>query len=270
MKFRINRRSFVKAAERLSFCTFVQSRWEKETNSRSSQTGALFEFDPESETLTGVATDGHRMSIVKILTQGKSPCRWKLPKDSLTKLRNFANKAKTELVELEVLENWVNLSADRVSVGVGVLEDEFPNWRRILRSKDSYRSNINIEIDKKDFLKLLRDVKDPIVVLNIGDDPGFLTVINYGGPLDEGAEYHYGEKVGAVKVLVVTDKHIAKALHVGLDTNYLLQAVVKMGPKIQLTTDGLFTGTSASAHVYLDPLFITDGEWDHVLMPVRT
>lgn len=270
MKFKIDRRSFVKSMERLAFCSYEPSRWKREQNKNKPfpQEGALFEFDPNSDKITGVATDGHRMAIVGMNTSADHPMSWKLPKRTMTDFRNFSNKSKSLHVELEVQDNWFNLSDQSCSIGAPRLEDEdFPSWRRVSKHPRE-RDRLTIKTDKKNLVRVLNDVSHPYIILNLGRDTGFLTIIHSGG--DYSQDYDgIGEVVGAAQAYAECGLDVKTEIHIGVNASYLRQAIIKMSGEISIITEGLSPSENAETALYFCPLFITDGDWEYILMPIR-
>ena len=210
--------------------------------------GLFIEIDPQS--ITAVATDGHRMAIFRLPNQlVDQHYRLLLPKKGVQEMLRLLTHVADERVMLSASKNHFKLVTSQYIFSSKLIEARFPPYvKAIPRDQDKF-----VVIDR-DFLKralsriaILANEKLRAVLLYI--QPGSLTLIANNQEQEEGIETLVAETEG-------------DELKIGLNATYLLDVLnhVDEGP-LRLS----FSDTDSSILVQS----INDEHYQYIIMPMK-
>ncbi|MCH9756555.1 MAG: DNA polymerase III subunit beta [Gammaproteobacteria bacterium] len=210
--------------------------------------GLFLEFD--SEGLTAVATDGHRMAVVHFLTEmGDARHRLLVPRKAVQDMLRLLQTITDETVTFSASEKHVRLVTEQYTFSSKLVEARFPPYTKAIpRGQDK-----SISLDR-DALKralsrivILAHEKSKAILLHL--QPNLLTLIANNQEKEEAVESLEAETEG-------------DELKIGINAGYLLDvlAVLPEGA-VKLS----FSTTDSSILVE-SPL---DEQYQYIIMPMK-
>ena len=211
--------------------------------------GLFFELNKDS--LTVVATDGHRLSIGEIkqinnLEERKTVI---LPRKAVIELTKLLNKSTQEMAEIQLSDNYFSLVDSSTKIISRLIDGNFPNYKQVMPNDFSN----TVVIDRLDFLSSLQqasifvDERTKGVKLVFRDDK--LSI------------FSHSERGRAETQLQVTKQE--KELEIAFNIHYLISVLEKLTTKnINMVIPG---GENKSCL-----LSATDDEsYQYIIMPMR-
>jgi DNA polymerase-3 subunit beta len=132
-----------------------------ESDTRYTLNGLLFHAKPESNSLTVVGTDGHRLALIvrKINSVLKEEKKLIVPRKAVSELRRFlpsgtAEEGETEQIKMSVGEKHLLFSVGNIQFLTRLIEGSYPNYENVIPQSNEKKMSIGKDI----FSKVLRRV----------------------------------------------------------------------------------------------------------------
>ena len=179
--------------------------------------GLYFELNPDS--LTVVATDGHRLSIGEIyqnnnLDEKKTVI---LPRKAVLELTKLLNKSSQDITEIHLSDNYFSLIDSNTTIISRLIDGNFPNYKQVMPTD----FDNTIVINREDFLSSLQqasifvDERTKGVKLVFRDDK--LSI------------FSHSERGRAETQIEVTKQE--KELEIAFNIHYLISVLEKLSSK---------------------------------------
>ncbi len=211
--------------------------------------GLFFELNNDS--LTVVATDGHRLSIGEVKQNNNLEERKTviLPRKAVLELTKLLNKSTQDTAEIHLSDNYFSLIDTNTKIISRLIDGNFPNYKQVMPTDFSN----TIIIDRMDFLSSLQqasifvDERTKGVKLVFRDDK--LSI------------FSHSERGRAETQLEVTKQE--KELEIAFNIHYLISILEKLTTtKVNMVIPG---GENKSCL-----LSATDDEsYQYIVMPMR-
>jgi len=211
--------------------------------------GLYFELNAES--LTVVATDGHRLSIGEVsqtnnLDEKKTVI---LPRKAVLELTKLLNKSSQDVAEIHLSDNYFSLIDSNTKIISRLIDGNFPNYKQVMPTDFSN----TIVIDREDFLSSLQqasifvDERTKGVKLVFRDDK--LSI------------FSHSERGRAETQIEVTKQE--KELEIAFNIHYLISVLEKLSSQsINMVIPG---GENKSCLISA----IDDESYQYIIMPMR-
>jgi DNA polymerase-3 subunit beta len=132
-----------------------------ESDTRYTLNGLLFHAKPESNSLTVVGTDGHRLALIvrKIGSVLKEEKKLIVPRKAVSELRRFlpsgtAEEGEKEQIKMSVGEKHLLFSVGNIQFLTRLIEGSYPNYENVIPQSNEKKMSIGKDI----FSKVLRRV----------------------------------------------------------------------------------------------------------------
>jgi DNA polymerase-3 subunit beta len=211
--------------------------------------GLLLEFI--GQTLTAVATDGHRMAICKHHLDTCEPPiqRLLLPRKSVQEILRLLNTVSDESIDIAVGKNHIRIKTSQYVFLSKLIEARFPPYAKVI-PKDQNKS-VSIQ---KDLLKralsrivILANEKSRAVVLHV--EANQLTLIANNQEQEEAIE-------------TVEAKTEGEEIKIGINANYLLDV-------LNYIPEGLLTLELTTAETSISVSSPQDENYQYIIMPMK-
>ncbi|KKU91140.1 MAG: polymerase III subunit beta protein [Microgenomates group bacterium GW2011_GWA1_48_10] len=224
--------------------------------SRAVLTGVLFKFDSDFVTLA--ATDGFRLSVVKVskssdLPEGQSQVI--IPTRTLVEITKLLNDENPDQITINFLKsNQVLFSLSDTKIYSQLIAGNFPNFEKIIPAESSVR----IKIPSEELLKGIR-----LAAIFARDSANIVKLKIAGSKLKIMANAaQVGENESEIDIEV--DKGSGEDFQIAFNFRYLLDFLTSLGSKAaDVTID--FTTPLAPGVFHLP----SDKNFLHLIMPVR-
>lgn len=210
--------------------------------------GLLFELD--AQTITTVATDGHRMAVCKLPSEHHfSPQRFLLPKKGVQEMLRLLVNVSDEQVDIAAGKNHFKLCTTEYTFQSRLIETRFPPY-----SKAIPRNNDKFIIIDKDLLKralarivILAHEKSRAVLLHL--QAGSLTLIANNQEQEEAME--------------IIEAHTdGDEIKIGINASYLLDVLHYFG-------DGLVRLSMSTTDSSILVESLNDEQYQYIIMPMK-
>jgi DNA polymerase-3 subunit beta len=208
-------------------------------------------FEVSKDSITVVATDGHRLSIGEIkqkndITETKTVI---LPRKAVLELTKILNKSKHKEVEIHLSNNYFYLVSDETTIISRLIDGKFPNYSQVLPT--DFKNNITI--DRLEFLNSLQQASIFVEERTKGVKLIFKnTQLNI---------FSHSER-GQAKTQIST-KNFDKEIEIAFNINYLISILEKLtSDEINIVVPG---GENQSC-MLSSP---NDETYQYIVMPMR-
>jgi len=212
--------------------------------------GLLLEFGPE--TLTAVATDGHRLAMdhIDIDLGGEDSRQYILPRKGVTEIGKLLDDS-DELVELSISSNHIIISNGNIRLTSKLVDGRFPDYQRVVPQN----TDKNLIADRDS----LHQVFTRTSILSNEKFRGIRIALESG--LIK-ASAHNPEQEEAEEEVEV--EYTGDPVEIGFNVNYLLDALAAISTeKVQIA----LSGPDSSA--LISPLGDPSNHACYVVMPMR-
>ncbi len=210
--------------------------------------GLLLEIDPQ--TLTVVATDGHRMAICKLPAQiSHQHHRLLLPKKGVQEIIRLLNNVSDELVSISAGKNHFKLITVQYTFSSKLIEARFPPYLRAIPRDQDKQVLIDRELLKKALSRIiiLANEKSRAVLLHIQTDQ--LTLIANNQEQEEAIE--------SVPAEIQGDE-----LTIGINASYLLDVLNNID-------EGLVRLSLSNTDTSILVESVNDENYQYIIMPMK-
>jgi DNA polymerase-3 subunit beta len=208
-------------------------------------------FEVSKDSITVVATDGHRLSIGEIkqkndITETKTVI---LPRKAVLELTKILNKSKHKEVEIHLSNNYFYLVSDETTIISRLIDGKFPNYSQVLPT--DFKNTITI--DRLEFLNSLQQASIFVEERTKGVKLIFKnTQLNI---------FSHSER-GQAKTQIST-KNFDKEIEIAFNINYLISILEKLtSDEINIVVPG---GENQSC-MLSSP---NDETYQYIVMPMR-
>lgn len=241
VEFSVNRAAFIHLLQSTHFAMSQQ-------DVRAYLNGMLIEIDAQS--LTAVATDGHRMAICRLPCQVNSPHhRLLLPRKGIQEILRLLNNVIDEQVLVSAGKNHFKLMTEQYTFSSKLIEARFPPYLRAIPRDQDKQVIIDRDLLKRALSRIiiLANEKSRAVLLHI--QPDQLTLIANNQEQEEAIESVPAQTQGG-------------ELTIGINASYLLDVLNHMseGP-VRLS----LTNTDTSILVES----VNDEHYQYIIMPMK-
>jgi DNA polymerase-3 subunit beta len=132
-----------------------------ESDTRYTLNGLLFHAKPESNSLTVVGTDGHRLALIvrEIGSALKEEKKLIVPRKAVSELRRFlpsgtAEEGKKEQIKMSIGEKHLLFSVGNIQFLTRLIDGSYPNYENVIPQSNEKKMSIGKDI----FSKVLRRV----------------------------------------------------------------------------------------------------------------
>jgi DNA polymerase-3 subunit beta len=211
--------------------------------------GLFFELNKDS--LTVVATDGHRLSIGEVKQSNNLEERKTviLPRKAVLELTKLLNKSAQDMAEIHLSDNYFSLIDTNTKIISRLIDGNFPNYKQVMPTDFSN----TIVIDRADFLSSLQqasifvDERTKGVKLVFRDDK--LSI------------FSHSERGRAETQIEVTKQE--KELEIAFNIHYLISVLEKLTSKeVNMVIPG---GENKSCLLSA----MGDESYQYIIMPMR-
>jgi DNA polymerase-3 subunit beta len=208
-------------------------------------------FEVSKDSITVVATDGHRLSIGEIkqkndITETKTVI---LPRKAVLELTKILNKSKHKEVEIHLSNNYFYLVSDETTIISRLIDGKFPNYSQVLPT--DFKNTITI--DRLEFLNSLQQASIFVEERTKGVKLIFKnTQLNI---------FSHSER-GQAKTQIST-KNFDKEIEIAFNINYLISILEKLtSDEINIVVPG---GENQSCMLSSPD----DETYQYIVMPMR-
>lgn len=210
--------------------------------------GLLLELD--ANTLTAVATDGHRMAVCKqACAQVVSHHRFLLPKKGVQEMLRILNNVNDETIDISAGKSHFKLSTNEYGFQSRLIESRFPPYTKAIpRGQDKF-----VLIDR-DHLKraltrivILAHEKSRAVLLHL--QQGSLTLIANNQDQEEATEFLEAHTDGG-------------ELKIGINASYLLDV-------LNFLSEGLVRLSMSTTDSSILVESVQDEQYQYIIMPMK-
>lgn len=210
--------------------------------------GLLFEMDPQSVTV--VATDGHRMAICKLLSPlSNQHHRLLLPRKGVQEMIRLLNNISDERVIISAGKNHFKLVTEQYTFSSKLIEARFPPYHRAIP-----RDQDKLVIIDRDLLKralsriiILANEKSRAVLLHVQSDQ--LTLIANNQEQEEAIESVPAQTTG-------------DELTIGINANYLLDV-------LNHVAEGFVRISLSNTDTSMLVESVNDENYQYIIMPMK-
>ena len=211
--------------------------------------GLFFELNKDS--LTVVATDGHRLSIGEVsqessLEEKKTVI---LPRKAVLELTKLLNKSTQSIAEIHLSDNYFSLIDSSTKIISRLIDGNFPNYKQVMPTDFSN----TIVIDREDFLSSLQQASIFVDERTKGVKLVFRE--------DKLSIFSHSERGRAETQIEVTKQE--KELEIAFNIHYLISVLEKLTSKeVNMVIPG---GENKSCLLSA----IDDESYQYIIMPMR-
>ena len=211
--------------------------------------GLFFELNKDS--LTVVATDGHRLSIGEVKQSNNLEDKKTviIPRKAVLELTKLLNKSTQDMAEIHLSDNYFSLVDTNTKIISRLIDGNFPNYKQVMPTDFSN----TIVIDRADFLSSLQqasifvDERTKGVKLVFRDDK--LSI------------FSHSERGRAETQIEVTKQE--KELEIAFNIHYLISVLEKLSSKeVNMVIPG---GENKSCLLSA----MGDESYQYIIMPMR-
>ena len=123
-------------------------------DSRHNLNGIRFEMEPGTNTLTMVATDGHRLAISTIPSLLPITKGFTLPRKAAEELIRLVKPEDSNL-NIDISDKTLTVSTTHSTIQMRLLDGDYPNWKKVIPTTPP----TTITLNKKEFISSIRRVQ---------------------------------------------------------------------------------------------------------------
>ncbi|HIM58585.1 MAG TPA: DNA polymerase III subunit beta [Gammaproteobacteria bacterium] len=208
-------------------------------------------FEVDQDTITVVATDGHRLAIGEIKQANNLNTKKTviLPRKAVLELTKLLNKNEHEEVDIHLSENYFYLVSDNTTIISRLIDGNFPNYVQVIPT--DYENTI--VIDRQDFLNSLQQASIFVEERTKGVKLAFKnSQLNI---------FSHSER-GQAKTQIAI-KNFDKEIEIAFNIHYLISILEK------LTTDEINMVVPGGENQSCLLSSIGDETYQYVVMPMR-
>lgn len=210
--------------------------------------GMLFELDEQS--LTTVATDGHRMAICRLPCQTKQPLkRLLIPRKGVQEMLRLLNNSSDEQITIAAGKNHFKLTTGQYTFITKLIEARFPPYAKAIPKDQDKQVIIDRELLRRALSRIviLANEKSRAILLHL--QPALLTLVANNQEQEEAIETIEAETLG-------------DELKIGINASYLLDVLNNLndGP-LRLSM------TNSDSSILVESL--QDDNYQYIIMPMK-
>ena len=111
-------------------------------------------MEPETNTLTMVATDGHRLALSTIPSQLPITKGFTLPRKAAEELIRLIKPEDSNL-NIDISDKTLTVSTTHSTIQMRLLDGDYPNWKKVIPTNPA----TTITLNKKDLISSIRRVQ---------------------------------------------------------------------------------------------------------------
>lgn len=236
--------------DRLALIRVLQSTYfaMSQQDVRAYLNGLLLEID--SQTITAVATDGHRMAICRLPCQlDNQHHRLLIPRKGIQEMQRLLTNVADERVSLSAGKNHIKLVTEQYTFSSKLIEARFPPYARAIPKDQDKQVLIDRDILKRALSRIIILANEKLRAILLHIQSNQLTLIANNQEQEEAIESLIAETQG-------------DELKIGINANYLLDVLSQL-------EDGLlrlsFSNTDSSILVES----IHNEHYQYIIMPMK-
>lgn len=210
--------------------------------------GLLLELDPQS--ISVVATDGHRMAISRYLLESGNPHqRLLIPRKSIQELLRLLSHIDDEKVLICAGKNHVKLVTQQYSFVSKLIEARFPAYNKVIPRNQDKQVVIDRDLLKRALSRIMILANEKLRAVTLLIQPSQLTLIAHNQQKEEAIEEIMAQTEGG-------------ELEININASYLFDVLNYInGDSVRLS----FSDTNSSILVesIIDPLY------QYIIMPMK-
>ena len=211
--------------------------------------GLYFEVDQDS--ITVVATDGHRLAIGEAKQNNNSSSKKNviLPRKAVLELTKLLNKNEHDEVDVHLSENYFYLISDNTTIISRLIDGNFPNYAQVVPTDFSN----TIVIDRMEFLSALQQAS-----IFVDERTKGVKLVFKNSELNI---FSHSER-GQAKTQIQT-KNFDKEIEIAFNINYLISILEK------ITTDDINMVVPGGENQSCLLSSTHDENYQYIVMPMR-
>ena len=241
VEFPVNRAALIHLLQSTHFAMSQQ-------DVRAYLNGLLVEID--AQTLTVVATDGHRMAICRLPSQlSNQHYRLLLPRKGVQEILRLLNNVTDENVFIAAGKNHFKLVTEQYTFSSKLIEARFPPYLRAIPREQDKQVLIDRDLLKRALSRIiiLANEKSRAVLLHV--QPDQLTLIANNQEQEEAIESVPAQTIG-------------DELTIGINASYLLDV-------LNNTSEGLMRISLSSTDTSILVESVNDEYYQYIIMPMK-
>lgn len=210
--------------------------------------GILLEIEPNM--ITAVATDGHRMAIVRhMINLENTRYRLIIPKKAVTELLKLLPQINDETVGITIGKNYIRFLTKQYNFLSKLIESRFPPYQQIIPKSSPYQVKVDRDLLKRALnrIMILANEKSHAITLQL--HKAQLTIVAYNQQNEEATE-------------TLTVQTESDELSISLNGSYLLEVLN------YITSDTIVMFLKdANTSILIEPL--DNPNYQYMIMPMK-
>jgi len=210
--------------------------------------GLLLELD--SQSISVVATDGHRMAISRyMVNQANQHHRILIPRKGVQELLRLLTHIEDETISISAGKNHFKLMSQQYTIVTKLIEARFPAYAKVIPKDQDKQVIVDRELLKRSLSRIMILANEKLKAITLYIQPNQLTLIANNQQKEEAMEEILAETCG-------------DSLEININANYLFDVLNYIeGTHVRLSFSD--TNTSILVESLQDPLY------QYIIMPMK-